>query len=98
MKLALKSVAIFLVFISLGIQVYILLILLFELIILHHTGIVTAFGYRSSLVFSVPTYCAAVILIYCAGIRLRMKLIHACYFGSHLFILTCMFAFPGNFI
>ena len=98
MKLALKSVAAFLLFASMGIQAYILFILFSELIILRHTGIVTAFGYSSSLVFSVPAYSAALSLIYCAGIRIRMKWIHACHVGSHLFILTCMFAFPGNFV
>ncbi len=98
MKISLKTIALFLVLVSVGMQVYILFILFSELIILHHTGIITAFGYSSSLVFSVPAYCAAVILIYCADIRLPMKWIHGCYVGSHLFILTCMFAFPGNFI
>ena len=98
MTLALKSVAAFLVFVSMGIQVYILFILFSELIILRHTGLVTALGYGSSLAFSAPTYGAALILIYSAGIRIRMKWVHACYVGSHLFILTCMFAFPGSFV
>jgi phosphoglycerol transferase MdoB-like AlkP superfamily enzyme len=98
MKLALKSVAILLVFISLGIQVYILLILFFELSVLGHTGVVTAFGYSASLVFSVPTYFAAMTLVYCAKIGLRMRWIHAFYFGSHVTILACMFTLPGNFV
>jgi hypothetical protein len=98
MRFVLKSAAVLLVIISLGIQAYIFLILLSELIILHHTGIITAFGYSASLVFSVPTYCAAMTLIYGARIALPMRWIHACYFGSHLIILTCMFAFPGNFV
>lgn len=98
MKLALKAIAIFLIFISIGIQIYILFILFSELIILHHTGLVTALGYSSSLVFSVPTYFTALILIYCGNITLRIRWVNVCYFGSHLFILTCMFAFPGNFV
>ena len=97
MKLVLKSTAIVLVVIGLGIQAYIFLVLLFELILLGHTGVASAFGYGASLVFSVPAYCAAMMLIYGARIKLPMKWIHACYFGSHGMILTCMFTLPGNF-
>lgn len=93
-----KLAAISLVFISLGIQAYILLVLLMELVAMRHTGIASAFGYGTSFTFSVPAYLIAMTLIYGAKIQLPMRWIHCFYFGSHLIILGCMFTFPGQFV
>jgi hypothetical protein len=98
MKLPLKFAAISLIFVSLGLQAYILLLVLAELFTVGHTGFASALGYGASLTFSVPAYLIAVTLAYSAKIRLPMKWIHGSYFGSHLIILGCMFGFPGKFV
>lgn len=97
MKFALKLAVIFLLFICIGIQVYILLILLMEIAIMGHTGVASAFAYGASLSFSLPAYLIAIGVIYGAKTEIRTKLIHACYWGAHLIIVACMLAIPGQF-
>jgi hypothetical protein len=97
MKHAIKVVAASLIFVSLGLQAYILVFVLAELFTVGHTGFASALGYGASLTFSVPAYFLALTLTYCAGIRLPLKWVNGTYFGSHLIILGCMFAFPGKF-
>ncbi len=98
MKHALKFATISLIFVCIGSQAYILLILLFELAAMGHTGVASAFGYGASLIFSIPAYVAATVLIYAAKTKISARWIHATYLGSHVVILACMFAVPGQFI
>jgi len=97
MMRALKFATISLTFICIGIQAYILLVLLIELVATGHTGVASAFGYGASLVFSIPAYLVAVALIYSTKTKLSAKWVHASYLGSHLVILACVFAVPGQF-
>lgn len=97
MKHALKFATISLIFVSIGIQAYILLVLLIELVTMGHTGVASAFGYGASLVFSIPAYLVAIALIHATKTKLPAKWIHGSYLGSHLVILACMLAVPGQF-
>lgn len=96
-KSVLKTVSILMLVISLGLQAYIFLLVLYELFTLRHVGFGSGIGYGATLIFSIPAFLMAIAIIYGAKIRLPMKWIHGCYLGSHLFIVICIFSFPGNF-
>lgn len=98
MKLAFGIALVSLLVVSLGIQMYILIIVLIEIAVMGHTGVASAFGYGVSLSFTFPTYLLAMMLIYGARVRAPARSIHASYWGSHLIIVGCMLALPGQFV
>jgi len=97
MKLVFGLALVSLLVVCIGIQVYILLIVLVEIAFMGHTGVASAFGYGASLSMTVPAYLLAMVLIYGARMRVPARLIHASYWGSHLIIVGCMIALPGQF-
>ena len=96
-KFALKLAAIILYCVCIGIQAYVLLILLMEIAAMGHTGVASAFAYGAGLSFSLPAYLIATGLVMGTRIKMATKWIHSCYLGSHLVILACTLAIPGQF-
>lgn len=62
-----------------------------------HTGVASAFAYGAGPSFSLPAYLIATGLVMGTRIKMATKWIHSCYLGSHLVIVACMLAIPGQF-
>jgi hypothetical protein len=97
MRIFIKAVSGLMLAASLGLQAYIVLLVLYELITVGRVGFASGLGYGAILPFSIPAFLCAITLIHAAKIKAPTKGLIFTYLGSHIFIIICMFAFPGKF-
>lgn len=96
-KFVLKVCAMSMLLLSLGLQAFALLVVLYEIFTTGHFGLSAAISYGAIQVLSIPALITAVALVYFSGMQLPMKWVYAWYMGSHLVIWMCLLAFPGKF-
>ncbi|WP_379677524.1 hypothetical protein [Massilia consociata] len=78
-------------------QAYVLLFVIAELILIGSVGFPSGLAYGASLPLSLPSYSLFWVVAQIIRAGFPMKRLHVAYFGSHLLILFCLFAFPGKF-
>jgi hypothetical protein len=94
---ALKIVVVSTLCISLGFQAYAMLFVMQDMLTGGKVDFGAVFVYFATLPFSISTYLIGSALIYGAKIAMPVKWIHSSFFGSHLIMVICIFAFPGKF-
>lgn len=97
MQKLLKATALLLLFLAIGLQAGALLAVLFDLFTVGAVGFEAVAVYSGVIVFSIPIFIFAIVVIYGAQIRLPMRWICATYLGIHILSISLGIAFPGKF-
>lgn len=83
--------------VSLGLQLYVLLLMLYELALMGGVGFGSALAYGASQSFSVPAFLIVVVLTYHLRAERWVKFAYIAYFGSHIVFWTFGLLFPARF-